>query len=84
MAEDLDLAIWRAMGRVGWMPKEDRSGFASSQKQRPGPFRNRALYLRFRYGCTACTRRTVYLHRASTTVSALDLAFEVQFLGHVA
>ena len=22
--EDLDRAIWRAMGYVGWMPKEDR------------------------------------------------------------
>jgi hypothetical protein len=38
-------------------------------KERPGPFRSRAFYFRFRHGRTACTRKQVCLHRASIVVS---------------
>ena len=38
-------------------------------KQKPGSFRSRAFYFRFRHGRTACTRRRVCLHRASIAVS---------------
>jgi len=41
--------------------------------KRPGSFRSRAFYFRFRHGRTACTRRRVRLHRASTAVSLFNL-----------
>lgn len=75
----MDKVIQRTVAFVGSLPKEDRYRLlsfpfllSSQKKQRhikgPVPLEP-SHYFRFRYGRTACTRRRVYLHRASIAVS---------------